>query len=302
MMAKAQPAVAKAQSAVALADLVALTKPKITRLVVFTAAVGMWLAPAGSLTALRVVMTMLGTVLVVSAANTLNMFLERDIDGLMGRTASRPLPAGRLQPGVALGFGLLLAVTALPILSMAVNPLTALLGLLALVIYVAMYTPLKQRSWTAVLVGAVPGAMPPLMGWTAATGRIGGAGLVLFAIMFVWQIPHTLAITLFRDEEYRRAGFQTLPVQHGMRATRWHTLAYAPLLVLVTLLPVALGVAGAVYLSSALVLGAGFVGLGVAVVRERQGVRWAKNLFVYSIIYLTVLFGVLLATASHGRV
>lgn len=292
---------AKAQS-VALTDLVALTKPKITRLVVFTAAVGMWLAPQGSLTATRVVMTLVGTVLVVSAANVLNMFLERDIDGLMGRTASRPLPAGRLQPGVALGFGLGLAVAALPILSMAVNPMTALLGLFALVTYVAMYTPLKQKSWTAVLVGAVPGAMPPLMGWTAATGRIGAPGLALFAIMFIWQIPHTLAITLFRDVEYRRAGFQTLPVQHGMTVTRWHTLAYSPLLVLVSFAPVALGVAGAIYAVTASVLGAGFLGLAVWVVREREGVRWARGLFIYSIIYLTLLFGVLLATASHGRV
>jgi protoheme IX farnesyltransferase len=291
----------KAQSAVALTDLIALTKPKITRLVVFTAAVGMWLAPAGSLTVIRVAMTLLGTVLVVSAANTLNMFLERDIDGLMGRTAARPLPAGRLQPGVALGFGLLLAVTSLPILSMAVNPLTALLGLAALVIYVAMYTPLKQHSWTAVLVGAIPGAMPPLMGWTAATGHIGAPGVALFAIMFIWQIPHTLAITLFRDTEYRRAGFMTLPVQHGMVTTRWHTLGYAPVLVAASLAPVWLGIAGRIYFLTALMLGAGFVGLAVCVVREREGVRWARTLFVYSIIYLTLLFGVLLATASHGR-
>jgi heme o synthase len=286
---------------VALADLVALTKPRITRMVVFTGAVGMWLAPAGSLTAFRVVATLLGTVLVVSAANTLNMYLERDIDALMVRTADRPLPAGRMHPSVALALGIGLALFALPLLSLLVNPVTSLLGALALVIYVWLYTPLKQKTWLAVIIGAVPGALPPLMGWTAATGRIGAPGLVLFAIMFVWQIPHTLAITLFRDAEYRRAGFQTLPVQRGMRATRIQTLAYAPLLVAASVLPSLLGFANTVYLACALLLGAGFMAIAVQVMRERDGMRWAKRLFVYSIVYLPVLLGVLLATAGHVK-
>ena len=151
----------------------------------FTGAVGMWLAPVGTLTPVKVIFTLLGTVLVVAAANALNMYLERDVDALMLRTADRPLPAGRLHPSVGLGFGLGLALFSLPILSQAVNPTTALLGFLALVIYVGAYTPLKQKTWLAVVVGAVPGAIPPLMGWTAATGHLGAPGVALFAIMFL---------------------------------------------------------------------------------------------------------------------
>lgn len=296
----AERVVAKAQSA-SLSDLVALTKPKITRLVVFTAAVGMWLAPEGSLTVGRVLAAMIGTVLVVAAANTLNMYLERDIDGLMARTADRPLPAGRMHPSVALGFGLGLALFAVPILSQLVNPVTALLGFLALFIYVGVYTPLKQKTWLAVIVGAVPGAMPPLMGWTAATGHIGAPGLTLFAIMFLWQIPHTFAISLFRDSEYRRAGFQTLPVQRGHAAARLQSLLYSPVLVAASLAPWALGFAGPTYLASATVLGAGWMVVAVKQYRESSGMRWARGLFIYSIIWLSLLFGVLLATAGHVK-
>ncbi|MBS2029155.1 MAG: protoheme IX farnesyltransferase [Deltaproteobacteria bacterium] len=293
-------ATTKAQP-VALGDLVALTKPKITRLVVFTGAVGMWLAPVGTLTPVKVIFTLLGTVLVVAAANALNMYLERDVDALMTRTADRPLPAGRLPASVGLGFGLGLALFSLPILSQAVNPTTALLGFLALVIYVGAYTPLKQKTWLAVIVGAVPGAIPPLMGWTAATGHLGAPGVALFAIMFLWQIPHTLAITLFRDAEYRRAGFQTLPVQRGETVARWQTLAWSPLLVASTLAPWWLGLVGLAYLATACVLGIGWMVLAVRVARERGAVKWARGLFIYSIIYLTLLFGVLLATAGHAK-
>ena len=281
------------------ADLLALTKPKVTRLVVFTGGVGMWLAPAGLLTPLRVALTLIGTVLVVSAANALNMYLERDIDGLMARTADRPLPAGRLTAASALGFGLTLALISVPLLALGVNPLTGLLALLALVDYGGLYTPMKQRSWAAVLVGAIPGAMPPLMGYTAATGRIGAPGAALFAIMFLWQGPHTLAITLFRHADYLGAGFQTMPVQLGEAMTRKQAFAYSPLLVLSSVVPYLIGSATLTYLVVALVLGAGFLAFAALAAQERGAIKWARGLFAYSIVYLTVLFGTLFATVPH---
>jgi protoheme IX farnesyltransferase len=284
---------------VRLSDLIALTKPRITRLVVFTSAVGMWLAPAGTFEWRRALLLLVGSVLVVSGANVLNMYWERDVDGLMERTRNRPLPAGRMPPSVALFFGLGLSAVSLPLLTFGVNPITGLLAALALVSYVCLYTPLKQKSWIAVWVGAVPGAIPPLMGWTAATGRIGAPGVALFAIMFLWQVPHTLAITLFRHNDYASAGFQTLPVQRGERATRWQTAAYSPLLVVASLTPVVLGFGHTLYLVTAVVLGVVWVGIALAGLRQTAGVKWARGLFVYSIVYLTLLFGVLLATAGH---
>ena len=286
---------------VALADVVALTKPRITRMVVFTAAAGMWLAPAGTVHAATLIAALIGTVMVVSSANALNMYLERDIDAQMVRTANRPLPSGRMHPSVALGVGMGLALFAVPLLSMLVNPITSLLGTLALVIYVWGYTPLKQRSWFAVVVGAVPGALPPLMGWTAATGKIGAPGVALFAIMFFWQIPHTLAITIFRDAEYRKAGFQTLPVQRSIEAARWQTLVWTVPLVASSVAPFFLGFAGWPYLAVAIVLGAGFLVQAVRVVREAKRFRQARTLFFYSIAYATVLFATLLVVAGHVK-
>src|SRR5262245_42474538 len=206
----------KRVTSVAPADLVALAKPRITALVITTTAGGLWLAPvkvgmgvAG--------LTILGTSLIVAGANALNMYIEREIDGRMERTKDRPLPAGRLAPRIALWFGVVLSVAAVPILAIGVNATTALLAVLANLSYVLAYTPLKQRSHWALLVGAVPGAMPPLLGWTAATGTIGAGGLVLFGILFLWQVPHFLAISIFRKEEYARAGLKVMPNTLGIR-------------------------------------------------------------------------------------
>src|SRR5438552_3753678 len=189
----------------AASDLLALAKPRITALVVFTTASGLWLAPRG-VPARTVVFTLVGTVLIVAAANVLNMYLERDSDALMKRTMNRPLPAGRMDPQLALRFGLALAAVSVPLLTFAVGPLPGLLASVALVSYVLLYTPLKRYTAAALLVGAVPGAIPPLIGWTAATERLDLPGVLLFAVMFLWQVPHFLAITLFRREEYARAG------------------------------------------------------------------------------------------------
>ncbi|TMA14014.1 MAG: protoheme IX farnesyltransferase [Deltaproteobacteria bacterium] len=224
----------------AASDLVALAKPRITALVVFTTAIGLWLAPHG-LRPLTVALTLVGTVLIVAAANVLNMYLERDSDALMARTMNRPLPAHRME------------------------------------------------------IGALPGAIPPLIGWTAATERLDLPGVLLFAVMFLWQVPHFLAITLFRKEEYARAGLVVQPNEPGgEREARANIVRYTVALVAVSLLFVPIGIARGAYLASALLLGGVFLGYAVAGLRQAAGRRWARNLFLLSLIYLPLLFGALL--------
>jgi protoheme IX farnesyltransferase len=280
---------AKRASSVAVADLLALAKPRITALVITTTAGGLWLAPVrvGLGTA---GLAMLGTVLIVSGANALNMYIERDIDGRMDRTKDRPLPAGRLAPRVALWFGVALSVIAVPILAVGVNLTTALLAVLAHLSYVLAYTPLKQRSSAALLVGAVPGAMPPLLGWTAATGSVGWGGLVLFGILYLWQVPHFLAISVFRQHDYARAGLKVMPNTAGLRATKHGIVRYLVALVGVSLLLVPLGVERHAYLLWAGLLGAVFFGWGCYGLRYDAGARWARSLFAVSIVYLVLLF------------
>ena len=280
-------------------DFLQLVKPRITVMVLFTCASGLWLAPRG-ISAATVALTLIGTVLIVAAANTLNMYLERDSDGLMARTANRPLPAHRMDPAVALRFGILLAAVSVPLLTFAVGPLPGLLASIALVSYVLLYTPMKQRSAAALLVGAMPGAIPPLIGWTAATGHLDLPGVLLFAVMFLWQVPHFLAITLFRKDDYARAGLIVQPNEPGgERSARVNIVRYTVALVAVSLLFVPIGVGHAAYLLAALVLGGVFLGYGVLGLREGSGVRWARNLFLLSLVYLTVLFAVLMVDARH---
>ena len=277
----------------AVVDLVRLAKPRITGLVMATFAGGMWLAPS-HLPRWRAIMTLLGTALIVGAANALNMLLERDVDGLMERTRHRPLPQGRLPPTAALVFGTALAAAAMPLLLLAGNALTGILGGLAFVAYVAIYTPLKRASAAALFVGAVPGALPPLMGWTAVTGRIDAGALTLFGILFLWQIPHFLAISLYRAEDYGRAGFEILPLTVGERATRMVIVGFSTALVATSLMLGPLHVAGAVYSATAALLGAGFVAWGLAGFRRAATRLWARSLFFASLVYLTLLFAALI--------
>ena len=285
-------------------DLVALAKPRITTMVVTTTAGGLFLAhraasgPNGApleISGLTIALTLIGTSLIVAGANALNMYIERDIDGRMVRTQSRPLPAKRMAPRVALWFGVTLSVVSIPILAIGVNPLTALLAVLANVSYVLAYTPMKQRSHHALLVGAVPGAIPPLLGWTAATGRIDAAGVILFAVLFIWQIPHFLAITLFRKDDYARAGLIVMPNVTGDRAVKHAIVRYLAALVAASLLLVPLGVAHTGYLVIAAVLGAIFFGWGCYGLRQDAGRSWARWLFAVSIPYLLFLFAALIA-------
>jgi len=274
-------------------DLMALAKPRITALVVFTTAIGLWLAPHG-LRPVTIALTLVGTVLIVAAANVLNMYLERDTDALMARTMSRPLPAHRMDPGVALRFGVALAAVSVPLLTFAVGALPGLLASIALVSYVLLYTPMKRQTAASLLVGALPGAIPPLIGWTAATERLDLPGILLFAVMFLWQVPHFLAITLFRKEDYARAGLVVQPNEPGgEREARANIVRYTVALVAVSLLFVPLGVGRGAYLAVALMLGAVFLGYAIAGLRQGAGRRWARNLFLLSLLYLPVLFGAL---------
>lgn len=275
-----------------LRDLVALAKPRITVLVIATFSGGMWLAP-GHLSAWRAGMTLLGTALIVGAANALNMFMERDVDGLMERTRGRPLPEGRLSPASALVFGTALACAALPPLLLAGNALTGVLGGLAFFAYVAIYTPMKRTTAAALFVGAVPGALPPLMGWTSVTGRLDAGALALFGVLFLWQIPHFLAIALYRAEDYGRAGFEILPLSAGERTTRVVITAFSVALLLTSLSLRPLHVAGALYTGVALILGVAFLAWGLVGIRRAATRVWARSLFFASLVYLTLLFAAL---------
>jgi heme o synthase len=274
-------------------DLVALVKPRIMVMSLLTAAGAMSLAP-GSIAAPVALWLLAGTALIVGSANTLNMWLERDVDCLMTRTKNRPLPGQRLQPNTALVFGALQGAAALPLLALA-GIIPAALGLLALILYVGAYTPMKQRSHWSTWVGAVPGAMPALMGWTAATGRIDLAGLAVFGVLFFWQIPHTHAIGIYRMREYDAAGLKTLPGTHGVAHARVQILAFLVVQVAISLAPFALGTAGPAYLATAIALGVlvlvqGFAGDGSP--------KWARNVFLTSIIYMPVLFAVMVASGQ----
>jgi protoheme IX farnesyltransferase len=289
------PSSAGSGYAVAWRDLIALAKPRIMVMTLVTAAGAMSLAP-GQPAVSTIVLLLVGTGLIVGAANAFNMYLERDIDCQMARTRSRPLPQRRLAPRTARRFADVLHLASLPVL-LAIDPLTAALGVVALLSYVFLYTPLKQKTHWATWIGAIPGALPVLMGWSAATGSIDLAGLAVFGVLFFWQIPHFHAIALYRQREYERAGLKTLPSARGERAARIQIGVFLVVQVAVSLALPALGVTGAPYLVIALVLGAGILAQGLPGV-ARGGTRWARQVFVASLIYLPVLF---LAMVLDGR-
>lgn len=280
----------KAASPAKALDLIALVKPRIMLMALLTAAGAVSLAPAAVSTS-RLLLLLAGTALIVGSANTLNMWIERDVDCLMARTRKRPLPGGRLDATTALRFGYLQGALALPALAM-VNLVTAALALLALLLYAGVYTPMKQRSHWATWVGAVPGAMPALMGWTAATGRVELPGLAIFGVLFIWQIPHFHAIAMYRLRDYDAAGLKTLPGTHGLAAARREIAIYLGVQVAVSFALVPLGVAGQLYLVTAAVLGVLVLVQGLGGLRG-GGSRWARDVFLASIVYLPVLFTVM---------
>ena len=269
---------------------VELTKPRITFLIVLTSAAGFGLASRRGIDYLALVSALFGIALLSSGIATLNQYAERDLDGLMRRTAGRPLPSGRLLPWEALAFGAGLTIAAEVYLLLLVNPLSALLGLTVIAGYLFGYTPLKTRSSLSTVVGAFPGAVPPLIGWTAATGSLSIEGWVLFAILFLWQFPHFLAIAWMYREDYSRAGILMLPVvEPDGRVTAQQIVIYTLMLIPVSLLPTVLGISGRFYFFGAIVLGLLFLysSIRAAFSMSRQQ---AKQLLLASVLYLPLLF------------
>ncbi len=279
------------QPSLSLRDVVALAKPGILIFALLTTAGAMSLAP-GTINPSIWVPLFIGTAAIVASANSLNMYLEREIDCRMARTKNRPLPDGRMQPIVALVFGLVMLVIAVPVLTIAVNPLTGLCGVVAFISYVMIYTPLKQRTTAAILVGSLPGAMPALMGWTAVTGQLDLGGLVIFGVLFFWQIPHFHAITLFRSKEYSRAGFKVLPVEGSASLTRLAIVSYSAIQIQLSLMLYPLGVAGIWYTGTAALLGAAYF-IYALVGLQNGGPKWARRFFLFSLVYIPVLFTVM---------
>jgi len=270
--------------------LLALTKPRIILLVLFTGLPVMAMGSAGWPGFGFAMSTLLGISLAAGSANALNCYIERDLDALMERTASRPLPAKLISPSLALAFGLALAVIATVILNAVAGPVAAALGVASILFYVFVYTVwIKPRSAQNAVIGGAAGAAAPLIADAAVNGSVGAAGWLVFAIVFFWQPPHVWAIALFRKEDYERAGIPMLPNVIGDQPTRWRMLWYTIGLVPVTLAPVPLGLLGPLYLVSALVLDGWFVWHVVNVLRERTEAA-ARRLFHVSLVYLFALF------------
>ncbi|MCH7702993.1 MAG: protoheme IX farnesyltransferase, partial [Planctomycetes bacterium] len=275
-------------------DFARLTKPGLTSLAVAAAFVGYWMGVDGGLQPSVLVGTLIGAVLIGAGANTLNQFLERQRDALMTRTANRPLPAGRLTPAEAHCFGFLLAWCGVAFLLPYAGWLSAAMGLATLLSYLYVYTPLKAISPWSTIVGAVPGALPVLVGWTAATGTIGSTGLCLFAIVFVWQIPHFMAIGWYYREDYRRAGYPIWPVvdARGIK-TGLQAVIFSLILIPVSLLPTMVGAAGSAYLVGALASGFFMVAVAVAMTVTRSASS-ARRLFWTSIVYLPIIMALMM--------
>jgi protoheme IX farnesyltransferase len=287
-----------------------LTKPRITFMVLVTAAAGFVLAhgalpegataAGGALPWLLLVHALAGTGLVAASGSALNMVMEREHDARMRRTADRPLPAGKLDADRALAFGVALGVAGLLWLALAVNLLTAVLGAATLAAYVFLYTPMKRVSSLATVVGAAPGAMPPVMGWAAYTGELGPGAWALFGILFFWQLPHFLAIAWMYRADYARAGFPMLPVvEPDGGSTARQAVLWSAALVPLSLLPAALGLAGWVYAALALVLGLGYLAASVGFGRARTAPT-ARRLLLTSVLYLPGILGALLADRLIG--
>lgn len=276
-----------------LSDYLALTKPRVTLMVLLTMMFGFYLGAQGEMNWLLLAHALFGTALVAGGTSALNQFLERDLDAKMQRTKNRPLPTGRLTPNAALTFGVVISVIGLTHLMIFVNLLTALLAALTLVSYVFLYTPLKTRSAISTIVGAVPGALPPMGGWTATRGELGLEAWVLFAILFLWQLPHFLAIAWLYREDYARGGFPMLPViDPEGRSVGRQVLTNCLALLPVSLLPTLVGMAGSIYFFGALGLSLIFFLCGAGVIIQRSNVS-ARRLMRASLLYLPILLGLM---------
>lgn len=277
-----------------LSDLSTLAKPRITTMVVLTAGMGFLLAEQGPISFWLLVHTLIGTGLVSAGASALNQVLERERDARMRRTVDRPVPSGRMHPDAALLWGVALGIGGLGYLAIRVNLLTALLGVAALVGYVFVYTPLKPITSLSTIIGAVPGAIPPMMGWAAVRDQVGLPAWVLFGILFFWQMPHFLAIAWLCRDDYRSGGFPMLTVTDpsGAQAAR-QAILYGAALVPVSLLPTPLKLLGPVYFWAALALGIAYLFAALRFGRDKSDAS-ARRLMFASILYLPALLGVML--------
>jgi len=276
-----------------------LFKVRLTLLVLLTTLVGFYIGNRGTFDYWLMVNTILGTALMASGASALNQLWERTYDARMRRTQDRPLPSGRLQPQSVLTLGCALSFVGLLYLALAVNLLTSLIGGISLCAYLFLYTPLKRVTWLNTAVGAIPGGLPPLMGWTATRGHLGAAGWALFGILALWQIPHFMAIAWIYRDEYAKAGFQMLPVvdPEGHRTGR-QAVTHAWALLLVSLWPFVLKIVGPIYLCGALFLGLAFLWVAVQFSRQLSMSR-ARQLFYASILYLPLLLALMVVDKSR---
>ncbi|HEX4467714.1 MAG TPA: heme o synthase [Solirubrobacteraceae bacterium] len=278
-----------------LSDYLELTKPKVQSLLLLTTITTMYVA--GDPSAWLVALTCLGGYLSAGGAGAVNHWFDRDIDAQMGRTATRPIPAGRISPRAALTFGCTLALLSILELSLTVNPLAAALSFSGFLGYVFIYTVwLKRRTPQNIVIGGAAGAVPPLVGWAAVTGSVSGTALILFFIVFFWTPPHFWALSLLMKDEYRKVGVPMLPVVRGEAETRRQILLYSVLLYAVTQLPFCAGGFGLIYLVGSLLLGLGFIA-GAVTLYRRADRRSALRLYLFSLLYLALLFCTMVADA-----
>ncbi|MCB9638077.1 MAG: protoheme IX farnesyltransferase [Myxococcales bacterium] len=277
-------------------DYLTLTKPRITAMCVMMTAGGYWLA-IHRFSWLHFLWAMLGTTLVVGGSCALNMYAERENDKKMRRTAMRPLPAGRMAPWKALVFGIGISLVGTVILALGVNLLTAVLALVALFSYVGLYTPLKRKTSLFLLIGTIPGAIPPLMGWTAAAGAIELPGVMLFLVLLAWQLPHFLALSLVCEQDYEKGGIQIVSLVRGERNARFQALFYTVVLLGTSLALVPFKIAGWFYFVAALGLGLWFLQIALQGLSASAPKRWPYRFFYASLIYLPALTGALMIDA-----
>ena len=276
-----------------IADYIELTKPEVVWLILMSTGAGFYLASQGAVDLLLLFYAVMGTALVAGGTGTLNQYLEREGDARMRRTQRRPLPGGRLKPGKALVFGILLSTMGVLQLALAVNLLASLLALITLGSYLLLYTPLKTRTVYCTLVGALPGAMPPVIGWAAARGEIGLEAVVLFAMLFLWQFPHFLAIAWMYRDDYERGGIVMLPViDREGKSTGRQIVFCAWLLLPVSLMPAFLGMAGPIYLFGCIALGLAFAYYAVSAAFSRS-FRGARRLLLASVVYLPLVLALM---------
>jgi len=275
-------------------DFVALAKPRLNLLVVASTVAGYAMAHGDTTNVPALGWTIVGTALVAGGASAINQVIERDADGLMRRTRLRPLPDGRLGPVEALAFAAILSVLGLLVLAAGVNVASSVVALATLVSYAGVYTPLKRRTSFATVIGAIPGALPPVIGWAAAVGTLSQGAWVLFAILFLWQLPHFLAIAWMYREDYARAGFPMLPViEPDGRSTARQAVVYTAALLPMVLAPTLVGMSGTVYFAGALIITLLFLGVSIRFAMTRA-VRDARQLFLASIVYLPVLWALMI--------